>query len=349
VLTEHPGHGFKDWTLDFFAEHAADVEIQVEVRDDSKQRFGRGKTERMTVGDFCSRIKRGDRGLYLTTQEIPTDESGAKTDIAGPPLTLAALRKDWPNRLGLLETLALVQANIWIGSTMADSRTGLHHDYHDNLYVLLKGKKKFRIWSPSHAFKLQTSGEIQLTFPNGNIAYEENFRADGANLDDVDAWMESKLGGDDEGDPENEGDDDDFFAGVDLGQDDFEDEETDPPPPKRQKVAPPGEEKTDGKSSSEPELPDNFSRLSEKELEQFSATRVEFELSAGEMLFLPAGWFHEVFSCNADDGKESGPNYHFAFNFWFAPPVTQDFERPYIDDFWKDWHTRLTTSPTQPT
>ncbi len=85
------------------------------------------------------------------------------------------------------------------------------------------------------------------------------------------------------------------------------------------------------------------------------------------MLYLPAGWFHEVFSSN--DGSSEG---HCAFNFWFHPPdninalssnspadgdgdaqskkknkskskgegkaangMLTAFEKPYVSDFWQ--------------
>ena len=31
------------------------------------------------------------------------------------------------------------------------STSGLHHDYHDNIYVLLRGHKTFRLYSPADA------------------------------------------------------------------------------------------------------------------------------------------------------------------------------------------------------
>jgi hypothetical protein len=52
------------------------------------------------------------------------------------------------------------------------------------------------------------------------------------------------------------------------------------------------------------------------------------EVNAGEMLYLPAGWFHEVTSFG---GASSGG--HFAFNYWMHPPDHLDphhgFASPY--------------------
>ena len=58
-------------------------------------------------------------------------------------------------------------------------------------------------------------------------------------------------------------------------------------------------------------------------------------LTAGQMLFIPAGWFHEVRSTG---GGDSG---HLALNYWFHPPDGSDFNKPYLSDFWpNDWRKR---------
>jgi hypothetical protein len=59
------------------------------------------------------------------------------------------------------------------------------------------------------------------------------------------------------------------------------------------------------------------------------------KLSAGEMLYLPAGWFHEVVSTGPP------PLGHMAINYWFHPPDRVYFEKPYSTDFWEnEWKTR---------
>lgn len=49
-------------------------------------------------------------------------------------------------------------------------------------------------------------------------------------------------------------------------------------------------------------------------------------LKAGEMLYLPASWWHEVTSTSAGDD-----DVHMAFNYWFYPPTGKTFEEPYED------------------
>ena len=70
----------------------------------------------------------------------------------------------------------------------------------------------------------------------------------------------------------------------------------------------------------------NFPKLKE-------ATKITFDLSPGEVLFLPAGWFHEVTSY----GTAKEP-IHLALNYWLAPAVTSNAEHPYVDDFWRETH-----------
>ena len=47
----------------------------------------------------------------------------------------------------------------------------------------------------------------------------------------------------------------------------------------------------------------------------YTASRHEFTIRAGEKLFIPAGWFHFVFS--EDPDEKTGLN--FAINFWYQP------------------------------
>ncbi len=42
-------------------------------------------------------------------------------------------------RPSLLGHLVPSSYNLWMGSNKKPSNSGLHHDYHDNLYVLIKG------------------------------------------------------------------------------------------------------------------------------------------------------------------------------------------------------------------
>mmetsp|Transcript_30213 Transcript_30213/g.49251 ORF Transcript_30213/g.49251 Transcript_30213/m.49251 type:complete len:145 (-) Transcript_30213:219-653(-) len=76
-------------------------------------------------------------------------------------------------------------------------------------------------------------------------------------------------------------------------------------------------------------------------------TPLQVSVSGGEMLYLPAGWFHEVSSFgeeasrdgeNEGDGKEDSalrPPVHVALNYWMYPPAQRDFQTPYVDKYWE--------------
>lgn len=57
-------------------------------------------------------------------------------------------------------------------ATLTGASSGLHHDYHDNLYVLLEGRKTFRLWCPAHAQSMYTHGRLVKVHPNGRIVYQ---------------------------------------------------------------------------------------------------------------------------------------------------------------------------------
>ena len=64
---------------------------------------------------------------------------------------------------------------------------------------------------------------------------------------------------------------------------------------------------------------------------ELSKTSTPFvvDLDPGEMLYLPASWWHEVTSSSPDNSKS---NVHMAFNFWFYPPDgLESFDEPYQD------------------
>ena len=96
---------------------------------------------------------------------------------------------------------------------------------------------------------------------------------------------------------------------------------------------------------------------------------LECEMEAGSMLYLPAGWFHEVTSysgngsgdtaaaagastrsrkaAGAAKAQDAGPDGgHMALNYWFHPPdnldpSNQGFRKPYLSGYWSSlWRER---------
>lgn len=134
------GAAFGQWTDEHLQAQAGDVLVDVEVREDAAQRFGRGRKVRMPLRRLLERIAGGDTSLYMTTQDPPVGADG-RPALLGPPL--AELAADFPLRPDLLSMLVPAAYNLWIGSHPArkdkagaafdGASSGLHHDYHDNL------------------------------------------------------------------------------------------------------------------------------------------------------------------------------------------------------------------------
>eukprot|EP00045_Choanoeca_perplexa_P002936 m.27794 g.27794 ORF g.27794 m.27794 type:complete len:167 (+) comp11777_c0_seq23:265-765(+) len=123
----------------------------------------------MPFESFISQLQQGSDRLYLTTQDVAVDDQG-RPGLMAPPVT--NLREDFPLRPDLLSTLQPFNYNLWIGQTQTGSSSGLHHDFHDNLYVLIHGCKRFRLISPKDAEAMATAGDIAQVHSNGRICYQ---------------------------------------------------------------------------------------------------------------------------------------------------------------------------------
>eukprot|EP01138_Halocafeteria_seosinensis_P007990 gb/GECG01008163.1/.p1 GENE.gb/GECG01008163.1/~~gb/GECG01008163.1/.p1 ORF type:complete len:584 (+),score=73.48 gb/GECG01008163.1/:1-1752(+) len=170
--------GAKKWTYDYLKQQAGDLDARVETRSSPEEGYGKGKSQQMKFREFVGELENGSTNFYMTTQPLPEDEDGPISLMTTP---LDNLTQDFPSRPDILGNLIPYQYNVWIGR--ADKETtssGLHHDFHDNLYVLLSGEKHFRLLSPSSAKKLDTSGPATCVLPNGVINHEFPTRLDGA-------------------------------------------------------------------------------------------------------------------------------------------------------------------------
>ena len=355
------------WSDLFLAEHAGDQNVQVE-RKGTDGNFGKGN--RRLEMPFRTFLRSSDQSLYMTTQY--SDQPSRLEDFCHPPLN--CLLDSFPSRPALMGNLVPKQVNLWMGSSNGSS-SGLHFDYHDNLYVLLRGQKTFKLFSPKDVDHLYVNGKVHNVHSNGLITFAPDIRSDGASKDEVIKWKISKLealievlreDGQDikkeeiqlenlfdavlSGSLQNPG----FAAGDDTCSeedvalsedwnviDDFDEMNK-------------NDDFSDDVESSEesglkPEPP-SFSQISPSQLRDFTmrskvsdsfpllakATSITVNLSFGEMLYMPASWFHEVQSDHK--GEESS---HMAMNYWFYPPSIvpghkAEFSAPYEDSFWEE-------------
>ncbi|KAL1511069.1 hypothetical protein AB1Y20_005892 [Prymnesium parvum] len=354
---------------------AARIQLDAEWREGDHARFGRGERARLSYAQLLASLRAGKTSYYLTTQQAaPADEGVLALPL---PCVDAELRRRGGRGVPLAPRLAgpLVpqSVNLWLGrSAAAGTSSGLHHDYHDNLYVLLHGTKRFRLFSPADARRMYTVGRLARVHPNGRINYagqltssdglgpEEAAEAECLEARAAKRRAERKL----------------MIAEATVEEEEEEameeeggrDAESAPLRAARRRAAAAeaalrraagrlqrskaqmarvrrGEGGEAEGAAAKGATPPNFSRIgalprgapstwaSSATGRRFPrllrARCAEVTLEAGNMLYLPCGWFHEVTS--AGD--------HCALNYWFHPPDTGQYKRPYrAAKFWKrEW------------
>ena len=173
------------------------------------------------------------------------------------PLSEPRLKNDIP--LPLIPTPALSSSNLWFGrsaasadgDTCAPIHTHLHNDPMDNVYVLIQGTKRFRIYSPADVLNLDV------------ITPPKSIRSDGY----ID-WTGKER----------------RYKGYRFSH-------------------VPGEDYYD------PSLAQEFPEWGR------GAVGTVVTLYAGDILYLPRGWYHEVHTdCEPDRGRVQ-----LAINHWFDP------------------------------
>lgn len=180
---------FSDWSNSYLKSKAGSAKVLVEDRrnpdgTDDMLVYGKAPKKEMSYGDLLSAISRNDIHYYMTTQNLDNvDADGIPRTVYGEPLK--SLTGDFVVRPSLLGNLVPHQITLWQGIAGKSFRTssGLHHDFHDNLYVVVRGSKRFRLFPPSAAPHLRVVGKIRTIYKNGLVVYRsQNVRADGAPL-----------------------------------------------------------------------------------------------------------------------------------------------------------------------
>ncbi|KAJ8599119.1 hypothetical protein CTAYLR_006361 [Chrysophaeum taylorii] len=302
---------------------AGDAMVRVEVRCLQGPRpFGLGRERRVRLKRFLDRATRRARRAepcewYLTTQDLDEDEEG-RPSLAAMPSAALLTHGGCPLRPPVLPTLIPANFNLWIGAAADLDSSGLHHDFHDNLLVLVCGAKRLRLWDPSRTRDLRPAGGApRRVFPNGRIVYASRprVRQDGRDRDADEASRIARC--------LDEADDDDD---IDRLLDRALDIETTTTTTKT---------KTSARERMGP--PDNFARLPTTTAARTLPRLRAVDLRPGDAIFIPAGWWHDV---------QSRGGLHAAFNYWFHPPDTPSFSRPYASNFWHaDFQTRLKDDP----
>ena len=138
-LTEGDEWGISKWGIKYLREMCGDEEVQVEkiIPENDSRSFGyKIPKVSMKYKAFLDELEQGTESSYMTTQEFD-----CKT--GGYGLSLGSLQDDVPLCPSLLSPLVPHQVSLWQGRSLKGSSSGLHHDFHDNLYVLIRGRKRF--------------------------------------------------------------------------------------------------------------------------------------------------------------------------------------------------------------
>ena len=122
-------------------------------------------------------------------------------EVLASPLAELCAGGDLPLQPALMGNLVPQQLNLWMGAAQqgalqarlarcsclhrlphrgtprAGASSGLHHDFHDNLYVLLRGRKHLRLYPPSAVAAMYPYGRPRLVHGNGRIVYAGQVRA----------------------------------------------------------------------------------------------------------------------------------------------------------------------------
>ncbi|HSC46916.1 MAG TPA: cupin-like domain-containing protein [Gammaproteobacteria bacterium] len=152
------------WTNEYLLYKAGAQEVLVLRRDDTSN-FAPEHTRYtpMRFHEFMTRVMmrpQGDHDLYLNLQHDKVME---------PPLL--QLLGDF-NVPVYFKDLALRCVNLWMGNSESSITTPLHHDFNDNLYVVVEGRKHFTLFPPEQAPNLYPQGKLLEVGANGYIRYE---------------------------------------------------------------------------------------------------------------------------------------------------------------------------------
>lgn len=226
------------WNNEYLAHKAGAQQVLVQKRGSDEYSAESSAYVPMLFVDFLRQVMArasGDERIYLNLQ---TDK------VIEPPLL--QLLGDFSIPV-YFKDLQLRCVNLWMGNSDKTITTPLHHDFNDNLYVVVEGRKRFTLFPPEQAPNLYPRGQLQAVEPNGIIRYASLSGMPHLSQVDIDAPDRARFP---------------LYA------------------------------------NAEP-------------------TRMDVEIQAGEMLFLPAGWFHQV----------SSSGRHIAVSFFAEVPESAELSR----------------------
>lgn len=242
--------------------------------------FGAGATSRRRNMLFADIIANNfidsaqNTSIYINVQKDGSDEAPYRA-----PLHLVKKHLALNHSVFNFIRSNLSDVNLWLSRNPHATQpiaSRLHRDAKDNLYVVLQGKKQFAIWSPKHFAAMKTISPSYALNLDG-LSHQ-------LNINKFRAYVLDKLSVND--------------SSVDFRQ---------WHPLLHELVS--NQVQYDHRDS-------HFSTLSShhalpNEAQQLPPPTAVITLQAGDILYLPTGWFHEV---------SSFPGIHASINLWWMPP-----------------------------
>jgi mannose-6-phosphate isomerase-like protein (cupin superfamily) len=157
----------EQWQPSQLVRHCARSTPFIESRSAATGTFGTGLKQRMRFDKFAAALR--TESLYLTTQPMDEDDTGLPKFLYASPIV--EMRQHLPLKPAIAGNLVLSSVNLWVGSSASGTSSNLHHDHHDNVYVLLRGRKRFTLFPPSAAFCMYLHGPLTHVHANGLLNY----------------------------------------------------------------------------------------------------------------------------------------------------------------------------------
>ena len=172
------GWNMSAWELEELKNRVGDLPVVTEHLANSDVPFGsQSRKKAMWLRNFIDGVslyKKGRPLMYLNIQ-APSNR------VLSPPLSSLTSAFNLPQ---FFMQLPLSKANIWMGNAgPSGASSELHFDAPDNLYCLLKGRKKFMLYAPSdvpflymnnNVYKVESDGYIRMNrtaLSNGKEAH----------------------------------------------------------------------------------------------------------------------------------------------------------------------------------
>lgn len=142
--------------------------VNIEHKDAARaQIFGEHTSrQKVSFNEFLDRLESesgGAENVYMNLQ-------ACKQCLTSPPLSVLSHDITVPH---FFMQSAIVAFNLWMGR--ADPRegtvSGLHHDYEDNIYILVQGRKRVVLYSPAELFNLYPQGQVLEVNEQGSVSY----------------------------------------------------------------------------------------------------------------------------------------------------------------------------------